>query len=186
MSAISVSAIDDVPAPPFQPAAEPEARGERREQVDVDDRHQVDGVPVPVERAEQARAIRRRQIHQHVEEHADDRDERERSEGRMGRRPVAVEQAAACPDDAGDKRAEPDDAERSVRRPPVPLQIAERAVDRRDDVDVGRVGREDQRGGRAAAGAAERRPRQRRAEECVRQVVHFIVGSVSQPGRAAS
>ena len=46
-------------------------RHEHHQQIDVDDRHPVEGVPLPAERAEDPRAVRRRQVHQDVQQHAD-------------------------------------------------------------------------------------------------------------------
>ena len=81
-------------------------RDQRHQQIDVDDRHPVDREPVPVERAERTRAVRRRQIHQHVQSDADHRHRDEHRERRI-RSPRAslaavapIEQPAADPDES--------------------------------------------------------------------------------------
>ena len=174
-----------------------QADDERRQQVDIDNRHPVDGEPVPVERAQQARAVDRRQIHQHVQHDA--RSSRRRpacandasADGPPDcrrRRTRAVTAAANCPaprpsrptacrrDAVRSRRdrsdhAEADQAERAVRRAAMPFEILHGAAGGRDDVDVGRVRGEDQRRRGAAAGARQRRARERHREQRMSQIV---------------
>ena len=82
--------------------------------------------------------------------------------------------APADPDEPRAHDAESDDAERSVRRSAVPLQVGRGAARGSDDVDVRGVRGDDERGGRPAAGAAERCPRERQREQRVRDVIHAV------------
>ena len=70
--------------------------------------------------------------------------------------------------------AEADDPERTVRRAAMPREVRHAAARRRDDVDVRGVRREDQRRGRAAARAPERRAAERHGEQRVGEVVHCV------------
>ena len=63
-------------------AAEENAGDEREQQVDINDRQPIQSEPVPVERAQKARAVGSRQIHEDVQQHADRRHDREHAERR--------------------------------------------------------------------------------------------------------
>ena len=115
---------------------------------------------MPVERAQQARAVRRRQVHQHVQQHADDRDRDEHRErgvaDRAGSWSARSPIVAALP--AHDEpRGRPGRARRCRA-----ARASGRDASRRyftvpparvDDVDVRDIRGEDERRRRAAAGA---------------------------------
>jgi hypothetical protein len=126
-------------------------------------------------------AVRRRQIHQDVEDDAHERHRHEDAERRIGcdiggggrfrGRSTAIQDAAAGPDNSCRRDAQTHDAERAMRRTAMPPEIIERSAGGRHDVDIRRVRGEEQRGRRAAAGAPERRARQRQREQAVRQII---------------
>ena len=84
-----------------------------------------------------------------------------------GPRPPAI----ANRDDRGHEETESHDAKRAVCRPAMPLEISGRAAGGRDNVDVGCARREKKGNRRRSSASAERRTRQRQAEQAVRQVV---------------
>ena len=127
---------------------------------------------MPVERAEEASAVGGRKVHQDMKQHADERNGRQLSVREMVGCAPAIEHSPATPDQTGDEQPEADDAERSMRRPAMPLEVLQRSPGGRDDVDVRCVRGEDESGRRAAAAAAKGRPCQRRGEERMGQVIH--------------
>jgi len=155
-----------------RPAAEDQPGSERDEQIDVDDWQPVERVPVPVERTEEARAVRRRQIHQNVQQHSDHRDGGEHSKRCVRSASVgSTGPAHPRPHDCCGQQSESDDAERSVRRTAMPSQVAGGPAGGGNDVDVGDVRSDDERGRRSASGAAERRAGERRGKQRVSDVI---------------
>ena len=106
--------------------AESSPTDERHQQIDVDDRHPVDGEPVPVERAQQPRAVRRRKVHQHVQQRRRrPRRCEQHPERCLRRRPVAFRRPAnRCQPHTivALSQTENDDPERPVRRTAMPVR----------------------------------------------------------------
>ena len=162
----------------FRPGAEEQARHHDDDEIDIDDRHQVGRKPVPVERTEEARPVRRRKVHQDVTDDADHRRRQQQAERRFEivRRPRTspVDDALTRADEQRDQRAERQNANQPVRRSPMPLQVRRRPARGHKDVDVRRVRRQRQRRRRAAACAPEGRARQRQGKKGMREVVHPV------------
>ena len=152
-------------------AAEPQPGAQNREQVDVHDRHPVFRKPGPREGTKETGAIRRRQIHQDMTGHADNRDGAQRAERSRRIGALRIPPAQADPDKCGDDQSDADDAQGAVGRSAMPSEVGRRAAGGRHDVDVRSIRCEKNGNRRASSAAAERRPRQRQAEEAVRQVV---------------
>src|SRR5215471_5550078 len=111
-----------------------------------------------------------------MQKRADRRHDREHGERRHRRAALrigpSVEEPVACPHDRCSKDAECDDADWTVCRSAVPSQVRdESAGNRRDDVCIGRVGRDDERGRRSATRAAEGRARQRERKQRMSNVI---------------
>ena len=118
--------------------------------------------PVPIERAQQACAIRCRQIHQHVHQHADGPGHDEHAERRMAVFLVIalrIEVLPSRPHHCSRQQAKADNSERTVRRAPMPGQISSRSSQVGDDVEVRRVRSDDER----CCGSRPARPRGVRA-----------------------
>ncbi len=155
-------------------AAEDQTGGKHDQQIDVDDRHPIDREPVPVERTESTDAVGRREVHQQVEHNADDRDrcQQAKRRPRLCGRGSFFQDTQSDPDDPRREQPESNDAERPVRWPAMPRQVAARAARGRQDIDVRGIRGEDQGGGRAASCPAERRACQGQCEQGVGEVVH--------------
>src|SRR5207342_2219625 len=76
------------------------------------------------------------------------------------------------------QRAEQDDSEWAVRRSAMPLKIRGAAAHRRDDVDIGRIRGQHERGGCAPSCAAQTGASKRDGEQRVCEVVHGVAPPV--------
>lgn len=151
--------------------SKPEPASENREQIDVHNRHPVDAEPGPREWTERPRAVRRWKIHEHMAQDTN-RSHRPQHDERGWRiRRVAVPASPPRPDECGNDQRQPDDAEWTMRRPSVKLQIVRGASRGDDDVDVGSARGEKKSRGGASAGTRERSTGERQPKQAVRQVV---------------
>ena len=112
------------------------AAGQHGEQVHVDDRHPVEGVPGGEERAEQPRAVRRGQVHQRVQDDAGDPDGTQPAEetppgGRSPGRSATARYRAYRNTSSCRGEPEPGESERAVGRPAMRREVLEAAAGER-------------------------------------------------------
>ena len=107
-----------------------------------------------------------------MEQHTDQGDRDQHRERRIVSMAPPGIQSTPEHDESGARQRETDQSERPVRDAAMPFEVFRRAAGGRHEVDVRRIRRQEERRGRAAARAAQRRARKRDPEQAVCDVVH--------------
>ena len=142
----------------------------------VDDEDRVARIPTPADRREQGDGVGRQPVEERMGKHRQEGDEEQGPAGTAARPGAARPQTVEQPENRDDRRGEERPGEHAVERPAMEFDAVDRKGERREHVDVGRVGAE-QAGGHGEARAALK-------PHLAEQRAGQRVGDIVQSGRA--